>query len=130
MRTSLSVAAAALVLVLAYAPVTAQSVIPDTQTWVRQQDRNGDGKIDREEFHRAAVDAFFLRDKDKNGWLAIEELKEASPEALRVVKRSNSARITLQQYLNALFKDFETADTSGDGLLSVEEIDRYRQRAR
>jgi Ca2+-binding EF-hand superfamily protein len=132
MRMSLRWITTALVLglVLPTLPATAQPAIPDTATWVRQQDRNGDGKIDREEFHRAAVEAFFLRDKDKNGSLAIDELKEASPEALKAVKRKDSARISVQEYVNALFKDFEAADTDGDGLLSVDEITRYRQRTR
>jgi hypothetical protein len=36
----------------------------------------------------------------------------------------------VEEYVNALFKDFETADTDGDGLLTVEEIEAYRQKAR
>jgi hypothetical protein len=31
----------------------------------------------------------------------------------------------LQEFVNALFKDFEAADTDHDGLLTVEEIDIY-----
>lgn len=120
-------AAAALGLFLAHLPATAQNrPAPDVQTWVKKQDKNGDRQLDRGEFHDAAVEAFFLRDKDKSGFLAITELKEASPEALKAVKRKSDARISLQEYVNALFKDFEAADTDGDGLLSVEEIDRYR----
>lgn len=133
MRTSLRwlTAASALGLYLAEAPATAQTPPrPDTSAWVKQQDRNGDGKLDREEFHQAAVQAFFFRDRDKSGYLVITELKEASPEALKAVKRKNDARISLPEYVNALFKDFEAADTDGDGLLSMEEIERYRQRAR
>ena len=30
-----------------------------------------------------------------------------------------------QEFVNALFKDFEAADTDHDGLLTVEEIDIY-----
>ncbi|HSE92292.1 MAG TPA: EF-hand domain-containing protein [Methylomirabilota bacterium] len=133
MRTNLRwlTAAAALGLFLAGPPATAQTLpAPDARTWVKQQDRNGDGKIDREEFHQAVVQAFFFRDKDKSGYLAIAELKEASPEALKAVKRKHDARISLQEYVNALFKDFEAADADGDGLLSAEEIETYRQRAR
>jgi Ca2+-binding EF-hand superfamily protein len=120
----------ALVLLLDLTPATAQTPLPNTRMWVKQHDRNGDGKIDREEFHQAAVEAFFHRDRDKSGSLAIDELKEASPEAMRAVKRKDNARITLQEYVNAVFKDFEAADADGDGLLSVEEIEKYRQRNR
>lgn len=132
-RNSLGFVTATLTLglVLASAPAVAQtSPVRDTRTWVKQYDRNSDGKLDRGEFHQAAVDAFFLRDKDKSGYLAISELKEASPESLRAIKRKDDARISLQEYVNALFKDFEAADTDHDGLLTVEEIERYRQTAR
>jgi len=124
-------AATALSLVLAPALATAQTITAsDVRAWVKKYDRNGDGKLDRDEFYQAVVDAFFLRDKDKDGYLAISELTEASPEALRAVKHKDSARISLQEYINALFKDFDAADTDGDGLLTVEEIERYRQTVR
>jgi hypothetical protein len=132
-RTGLGFLTATLTLglVAGAAPASAQtSPVRDVRTWVKQYDRNGDGKLDRGEFHQAAVDAFFLRDKDKNGYLAISELNEASPETIKAVKRKNDARISLEEYVNALFKDFEGADTDGDGLLTVEEIEAYRQRAR
>jgi Ca2+-binding EF-hand superfamily protein len=103
---------------------------PDVKKWVTQHDRNGDGKIDRGEFHHAVVEAFFFRDKDKSGYLTITELKEASPETLKAISRKNDGRISLQEYVNALFKDFEAADTDHDGLLTVEEIEIYMKTAR
>lgn len=112
-------------------PASAQTPpVGNVRAWMTQYDRNGDGKLDRGEFYQAVVDAFFFRDKDKDGYLAISELKEASPESLRAVKHKDSARISLQEYVGALFKDFEAADTDGDGLLTVDEIERYRQKAR
>jgi EF hand domain-containing protein len=132
-RTGLGFLTATLTLglVAGAAPASAQtSPIRDVRTWVKNYDRNGDGKIDRGEFHQAAVDAFFLRDKDKSGYLAISELKEASPETIKAVKRKSDARISLEEYVNALFKDFEAADADGDGLLTVDEIEQYRQKTR
>jgi hypothetical protein len=124
-------AAIGLGVLLVGAPATAQtSSDPDVQTWMKKYDRNGDGKLDRGEFHQAAVEAFFLRDKDKNGSLAISELKEASPETLKTVKRKDDARITLEEYINALFRDFEAADSDDDGGLTVVEIERYRRTVR
>ena len=98
---------------------------PDVKKWVTEHDKNGDGKIDREEFHQAVVEAFFFRDKDKSGYLTITELKEASPETLKAVARKSDGRISLQEFVNALFKDFEAMDTDHDGLLTVEEIQIY-----
>jgi Ca2+-binding EF-hand superfamily protein len=102
----------------------------DAKKWVTEHDRNGDGKIDREEFHQGVVEAFFFRDKDKSGYVTITELKEASPETLKAISRKNDGRISLQEYVNALFKDFEAADTDHDGLLTVEEIQIYIRGAR
>jgi Ca2+-binding EF-hand superfamily protein len=118
-------------LLLAAPPATAQTTAaPDVQTWVKKYDRNGDGKLDRAEFHQAAVEAFFFRDKDKSGYLAIVELKEATPEALKAVKRKSDARISLEEYVNAVFKDFLAADTDDDGALTVVEIEQYRRTVR
>ena len=96
---------------------------PDAKTWVQEHDKNGDGKLDREEFHQAVIEAFFFRDANKDGYLTVAELGNASPGELRALERSG--RIALQEYLNALHLDFEAIDTDKDGLLSVEEITIY-----
>jgi Ca2+-binding EF-hand superfamily protein len=117
---------AALSLFLLDGPAVAQNrPAPDVKTWVKEHDKTGDGKLDRGEFHDAAVEAFFFRDKNKVGYLTIEELKEAAPESVRAANRKGDGKLTLQEYVNALFKDFEAADTDKDGLLTVEEIDIY-----
>lgn len=119
-------AASALGLLLLDGSALAQTRPPlDAKAWVKEHDRNGDGKIDREEFHQAAVEAFFFRDKDKNGYLVITELSEATPETLKSVAHRTDGRISLQEFVNALFKDFEAADTDHDGLLTAEEIEIY-----
>jgi len=118
-------------LLLQDGPATAQNrPAPDTKTWVKEHDRNGDAKIDRGEFQDAAVEAFFFRDKNKSGYLTIDELKEAAPEAVKAANRKGDGKLTLQEYVNALFKDFEAADSDKDGLLTVEEIDIYMRSAK
>jgi Ca2+-binding EF-hand superfamily protein len=133
MRTACRYLAAvsALGLLLMDGPAMAQNrPVPDTKTWVKDHDRNGDGKIDRGEFQDAAVEAFYFRDKNKRGYLTIEELKEAAPEAVKAANRKGDGKLTLQEYVNALFKDFEAADTDKDGQLTVEEIDIYMSRSK
>ncbi len=93
--------------------------------WFQRYDRNGDGKIDREEFQQGVVEAFYFRDKNKSGYLTVEELQGASPEAVKAASRSRDGRLSLDEYVNALFKDFEAMDTDGDGKLTLEEIDIY-----
>ena len=118
--------ATVLALLLLDGPVMAQPrPAPDATAWVKDYDKNGDGRLDREEFHQAVVEMFFFRDKDKNGYLVIGQLADPSPEILKTVARKTGGRISLQEFVNALFKDFEAADTDHDGLLTVEEIDIY-----
>ena len=130
-RVTLGLIAAVLALGLFALDGPAQTRPPfDAKKWVKEHDRNGDGAIDREEFHQAVTEAFYFRDKDKSGYLEITELKEASPEALKAIKRKESGRISLREYVNALFKDFDAADRDHDGLLTAEEIDLYIRSAK
>lgn len=106
------------------APASAQTGPPLKERFVGA-DKSRDGKIDREEFHQAAVESFYFRDKGRKGYLLIEELKEASPEAFKAANRKGDGRLTLQEYVNALFVDFDKADTDKDGGLTFEEIEVY-----
>jgi Ca2+-binding EF-hand superfamily protein len=78
---------------------------PELGQILKDADRNRDGRLDREEFHRLAVDAFFFRDGDRNGHLVIAEVRE-------------------------LQEDFRGADRDGDGVLTIEEIHIYVRAAR
>jgi Ca2+-binding EF-hand superfamily protein len=103
---------------------------PDAKTWVQGHDRNGDGKIDREEFHQAVIEAFFLRDVNKDGYLSTEELVVITPEAQNLLRNKPDGKMTLAEFLNALHKDFTAADANDDGLLTAEEIEIYMRRGR
>jgi len=103
---------------------------PDAKTWVQKHDTNHDGKIDREEFHQAAIEAFFLRDVNKDGYLSVEELTVITPEARNLLQNKPDGKISLPEFLNAMHKDFTAADTNDDGLLTAEEIEIYMRKGR
>jgi Ca2+-binding EF-hand superfamily protein len=105
-------------------PVSAQSTVPLKERFAKA-DKNRDGKIDREEFHQAAVESFYFRDKGRKGFLLVEELREASPEAFKAANRKGDGRLSLEEYVNALFIDFDKADVNKDGSLTFEEIEVY-----
>lgn len=113
-------------LLLLCGPATAQTgPSPALKDWFPRHDKNHDGKLDRAEFQEGIVEAFYFRDKNKDGYLTIEELEGASPGAVQAASQSHDNRLSLGEYVNALFKDFAAADTDGDGTLSIEEIDVY-----
>ena len=125
-------------LALAAAVATATGVawaqqLPSRQE-LRQQfletDRNGDGKIDREEFHRRTVEAFYFLDKDRKGYLVFVDLRGLSSENFKAADRQGDGKLSLDEFVNARFRQFDLADTSGDGVLTIEEIEIYVDRLR
>lgn len=98
---------------------------PNLREWLQRSDRNGDGKLDRAEFQQAIVEAFYFRDKDKNGYLTAAELEGARPEVIRRLGVKADGQLSLDETVNALFKDFEIMDTDSDGKLTIEEIEIY-----
>ena len=97
----------------------------DVNRAFQETDRNGDGRIDREEFHRRAVEVFYFLDVNRDGYLVVSEVTMIPLEAFRAADRDGDGKLSLQEYLNARFKDFEAMDTNRDGTISKEELDRY-----
>ena len=129
MRT-LAVTAISVLTVLG-AAAWAQTAPPaDLKGRYQAMDKNGDGRVDREEFYRVVVESFYFRDKNRSGYLTLEELTEASPEAFKAANRKADGKLSLPEYVNALFRDFEAADLDKDGTLSFEEFEIYVKSAR
>jgi Ca2+-binding EF-hand superfamily protein len=119
----------ALLAILVLVPIAVSAQAPPKPALgqiFKDADRNRDGRLDREEFHRVMVEAFYFRDKDKNGYLVITEVSDImSPEAFRGADGNGDGRLSLEEYMNALFKDFDAADLNKDGVLTHEEIEIY-----
>jgi len=126
-------AALAVVSAVVIAPAAARAQLPSPQE-LRQQfqeaDRNGDGKIDREEFYRRSVDLFYFLDKDRKGYLVIVDLRGLTPEDFKAADRNGDGKLTLDEFLNGRFRIFDLADTNGDGVLTIEEVEVYVNRLR
>jgi hypothetical protein len=121
-------------LVLCAAPAVGQTPVPgggpaaappSLQESLPALDKNADRRIDREEFHRFAVESFFFRDRDRNGDLTVDELRAADPRAFASADRNGDGRLSLEEYANALHIDFQRADVDGDGILTYQEIEIY-----
>jgi len=96
----------------------------------QETDRNDDGKVDREEFHRRSVDLFYFLDKDRKGYLVLVDVKGLTAEDFKAANRKADGKLTLDEFLNARFRHFELADTNGDGVLTFQEVEVYVNRLR
>jgi Ca2+-binding EF-hand superfamily protein len=115
-----------LALVLSTASAQANGPRPthDPRAAHAQADLNGDGQIDRREFHLRMVEVFFHADTDKTGFLKPEELNKATviEEDFSEADMNGDGRISLHEFIEYRFDDFDAADTDSNGRLSVEEI--------
>jgi len=88
-------------------------------------DKNNDNRIDREEYNVRMTEVFFMIDADKDGNLTISEIGEVEkidPQRFEAADRDGTQTLSVYEYLNALHKDFETADMDKDGTIDLEEL--------
>jgi Ca2+-binding EF-hand superfamily protein len=89
-------------------------------------DLNGDGVIDREEYHRRMMDTMLLADTNKDGTLSMDEVPDADPAAFAAADTNGDGMLSTQEFVDARFDDFDLADQDGSGTLSAAEVDAWR----
>ncbi len=126
--TALLVAAAVACLA---GPVPAQVSAPDWKEGFRAHDKNGDNRIDRAEFQNWVVEGFYFRDKGHKGYLVQTDLQgAASPEVFKAINRKGDGKLTMNEYLNALFQDFAAIDVNQNGAITMQEVEVYIKQVR
>jgi Ca2+-binding EF-hand superfamily protein len=126
--TALIVAAAVACVV---SPALAQIPPPDWKEGFRAHDKNGDGLIDRAEFQNWIVEGFYFRDKGHKGYLVQADLQgAASPEVFKAINRKGDGKLTMNEYLNALFQDFAAIDANQNGAITMQEVEVYIKQVR
>jgi hypothetical protein len=88
-------------------------------------DTNGDGRIDRAEFHARMMEVFFLLDQNKDGFLTASELPGVTAEAIRAADGDSDGKLSAIEYINQRFREFAAADRNGDGVLTQVEVEGY-----
>ena len=119
-----SIAALGLVACAKPAPVATPTRDHDPRAAHADADKNGDGMIDRQEFHTRMVEVFFHGDRDKDGQMIWTELEQTTifPEDFRDADINGDDQIAMYEFIRVRFYDYDVVDTDSDGLLSVEEI--------
>jgi Ca2+-binding EF-hand superfamily protein len=114
-------------LALVWAPVASADSMDSPDYEPREEhlnaDRNGDGAIDRGEFHVRMVEIFYHADSDRDGLLVLIELQRIGEEMVyESADRDGNGKLTLSEYVDHRFEAFEETDKNDDGLLSVQEV--------
>ena len=96
----------------------------DPKTAFQEADTNHDGVLDHQELAKRVIDLFYLGDKNKDGFLTIEELRGvvAAPESAMKGDKNGDGKLSLSEFENWRFHEFEAADKNKDGVLSLEEV--------
>lgn len=134
----LSVAACAVVFVsgCSSAPKTVAPITIEEQ--FRQADLNGDGKVSREEFSALLIEqAFYWMDANHSGRITKAEFMNSggTAETFAETDRGNKGFITVAdakaspRAREIMSKPFDEADVDGNGLITWQEFQRYRERA-
>lgn len=111
----------------------------DVQELFKKADTDGDGRVSRAEFANFMIEeAFNNFDQNEDGFVTLDEFKAAGgTEAdFRRINRSGTGKITLAEaktsrtILERMTTPFDEADLNGDGYVTWEEFQTYRQKAR
>jgi Ca2+-binding EF-hand superfamily protein len=115
-----------IVLLMSPSVVFAQRQQPLTrQQIIESADRNHDRRIGRVEFLERMKEAFYFIDADKDGSVVIVEyqlIQVGNPKQFAAADRNKDGKLSMDEFLKAVSRDFDDADKNDDGVLDEEEI--------
>jgi hypothetical protein len=99
-------------------PLTRQQIIESA-------DRNRDRRIGRVEFLERMKEGFYFTDTDKDGFVVIAEYQQiqvGDPKQFAAADRNRDGKLSLDEFLKAVSRDFDDADKNDDGVLDEVEM--------
>lgn len=131
MKKLISTAAVCTVLL---APVAIAQKQPDISKQIfARADSNRDGEVDLTEFHKDIVNAFHALDLNRDGYIAISEIRSIPDRGrvnlllvmLRKRDTNRDSRLSFKEVVAARMAFFEAADRNNDDRLSLAEVTGY-----
>jgi Ca2+-binding EF-hand superfamily protein len=92
---------------------------------IESADRNKDGRIGRVEFLERMKEAFFFIDADKDGYVIVTEyqlIQVGNPKQFAAADRNKDGKLSSDEFLKAVSRDFDDADKNDDGVLDEVEM--------
>lgn len=99
-------------------PVTAAGLL-------ERMDRNGDGKIDYEEYRNSMMRRFGNADRNDDGVLRGDELPQHMVVIREAAKVGSDGAVTVDAFTDALKPVYDRFDANHDGVLEGQEIDSF-----
>ena len=99
-------------------PLTRQQIMASA-------DRNHDGRIGRVEFLERMKEGFYFIDADKDGFVVIAEYQQiqvGDPKQFAAADRNKDGKLSIDEFLKAVSRDFDDADKNDDGVLDEVEM--------
>jgi Ca2+-binding EF-hand superfamily protein len=95
----------------------------DPRAAFAEADENHDGVIDHAEYQDRITEVFYSADKNKDGYLEVEEMKLlVFPDDFKADDKDADGRVSLREFLRVRFRDFTSSDRNDDGVLEVDEV--------
>ncbi len=116
---------AALVVVSWCATAQAADVPVTRAGLLERMDRDGDGKIQYEEYRNSMMRRFGNADRNDDGVLRADELPQHMVVIREAAKVDSDGSVTLDAFTDALKPVFDRFDANHDGVLEGEEIDAF-----
>jgi len=95
-----------------------------------QADADKDGVLDIDEVVGDAIYVFAVYDKNRDGFLVIEELPKHDPARFKRADRDGDGKLSVGEVAADKVWEFFEIDTNKDGVLTFEEVTAYANRNR
>jgi Ca2+-binding EF-hand superfamily protein len=112
--------------------------VQSADDWLKQFDKDKDGKVSKAEYPERMARMFDAYDADKDGFVTKEEyhgylagvLRLPPEETIKHFDKNNDGKISKEEASGAIEQGFDRIDSDNDGQLTKDEIEKARENMR